>query len=103
MPRVRMLRKSAAIDAPISPAARRRTSAGSPQILHAYAPEPPEGTAVCSRTVTAPEPLRGRRYRNVFTGATLGGGEGLAAAAVFDRFPVALLVPAGGPDSDDQP
>src|SRR4051794_7639581 len=78
-----------------------------PRLVAALTPDgaPPLGAAVWTDTrVELPEALRGRRYRNVFTGATIDGGDALAAAAVFDRFPVALLVPAGDPsDRDDRP
>jgi (1->4)-alpha-D-glucan 1-alpha-D-glucosylmutase len=78
-----------------------------PRLVAALTPDgaPPLGAAVWADTrVELPEPLRGRRYRNVFTGTVIDGGDGLAAAAVFDRFPVALLVPAGDPpDRDDRP
>jgi (1->4)-alpha-D-glucan 1-alpha-D-glucosylmutase len=78
-----------------------------PRLVAALTPDgaPPVGAAVWTDTrVELPEALRGRRYRNVFTGATIDGGDALAAAVVFDRFPVALLVPAGDPsDRDDRP
>jgi (1->4)-alpha-D-glucan 1-alpha-D-glucosylmutase len=78
-----------------------------PRLVAALTPDgaPPVGAAVWTDTrVELPEALRGRRYRNVFTGATIDGGDALAAAIVFDRFPVALLVPAGDPsDRDDRP
>jgi (1->4)-alpha-D-glucan 1-alpha-D-glucosylmutase len=78
-----------------------------PRLVAALTPDgaPPLGAAVWTDTrVELPEALRGRRYRNVFTGATIDGGDALAAAVVFDRFPVALLVPAGDPsDRDDRP
>jgi (1->4)-alpha-D-glucan 1-alpha-D-glucosylmutase len=78
-----------------------------PRLVAALTPDgaPPLGPAVWTDTrVELPEPLRGRRYRNVFTGAVLDGGDGLAAATVLERFPVALLVPAGDPsDRDDRP
>jgi len=77
-----------------------------PRLVATLTPDgaPPVGTSVWTDTrVDLPESLRGRRYRNVFTGATIDGGEALAAAVLFDRFPVALLAPAGDPsDRDDR-
>jgi (1->4)-alpha-D-glucan 1-alpha-D-glucosylmutase len=58
----------------------------------------PLGPTVWSDTrLELPEALRGRSYRDVFTGVTIDGGDSLALASVFDRFPVALLV------ADDEP
>jgi len=78
-----------------------------PRLVAALTPDaaPPLGAAVWFDTrVELPEPLRRRRYRDVFTGATIDTGETLAAAALFDRFPVALLVPAADPsDRADRP
>jgi (1->4)-alpha-D-glucan 1-alpha-D-glucosylmutase len=60
---------------------------------------PPLGRAAWTDTrIELPGALRGRRYRDVFTGATVEADGALEAAAVFARFPVALLVPA-----DDAP
>jgi len=61
---------------------------------------PPIGRAVWSDTrVQLPHDLSASAFRNVFTGATIApetadGGRAIPAAALFDQFPVALLVPA---------
>ena len=62
---------------------------------------PPLGAAVWGDTSIAVDSAR--PLRDVFTGATMtpvpsGDGHTLAAAAIFERFPVALLVPSGSPD-----
>jgi (1->4)-alpha-D-glucan 1-alpha-D-glucosylmutase len=72
-----------------------------PRLVATLTPDgtPPLGAAVWSDTrIELPGMLRGRTYRDVFTGATIDADDALAAAAVFERFPVALLVPA-----DDAP
>ena len=74
-----------------------------PRMIATLTPDgtaPPLGAAVWSNTrmwVAGPRPLR-----DVFTGAILepaaaAGGHVLAAATIFERFPVALLVPAERP------
>ncbi|HMF94373.1 MAG TPA: malto-oligosyltrehalose synthase [Vicinamibacterales bacterium] len=56
---------------------------------------PPLGPEAWGDTrIDLPAPLRGRMYCDVFTGARLDAGDTLALASVFERFPVALLVPA---------
>jgi (1->4)-alpha-D-glucan 1-alpha-D-glucosylmutase len=68
-----------------------------PRLVGTLTPDgvPPLGPAIWGDArVELPEPLRGRTYRDAFTGATVGADDGLALASVFARFPVALLVPA---------
>jgi (1->4)-alpha-D-glucan 1-alpha-D-glucosylmutase len=60
---------------------------------------PPLGRSVWSDTrIDLPRDLSGQAFRHVFTGATIhaesaAGGTSIAAAALFEHFPVALLVP----------
>jgi (1->4)-alpha-D-glucan 1-alpha-D-glucosylmutase len=67
--------------------------------LTPHAAAPPVGRSVWADTrIELPERLAGQQFRNVFTGDRLapersGGKPALAAAALFEQFPVALLVP----------
>jgi (1->4)-alpha-D-glucan 1-alpha-D-glucosylmutase len=57
---------------------------------------PPLGAAVWADTrLELPAPMRGRAYRDAFTGAIVDANDTLAVADVLARFPIALLVPAG--------
>jgi (1->4)-alpha-D-glucan 1-alpha-D-glucosylmutase len=75
-----------------------------PRLIATLIPDgaaPPLGAAVWGDTSIAVDSAR--PLRDVFTGATMtpvpsGGGHRLTAAAIFERFPVALLVPTGSPD-----
>jgi (1->4)-alpha-D-glucan 1-alpha-D-glucosylmutase len=67
-----------------------------PRLVATLTPDgtPPLGAAVWADTrLELPEPLRGRTYRDAFTGATIAADDSLALAEVLARFPVALLVP----------
>jgi maltooligosyltrehalose synthase len=72
-----------------------------PRLIGTLIPDgaaPPLGAAVWGDTSIAVDSAR--PLRDVFTGATMtpvpsGAGHTLAAAAIFARFPVALLVPSG--------
>ena len=56
---------------------------------------PPLGTSAWGDTrLDLPEPLRGRSYCDAFTGGRVEADDSLALANVFERFPVALLVPS---------
>jgi (1->4)-alpha-D-glucan 1-alpha-D-glucosylmutase len=79
-----------------------------PRLVASLMPDgqPPIGSAAWRDTrIELPEPLRGRAYRDVFTGAVLDADDTLALADVFERFPVAILVAADGapPDRTDRP
>jgi (1->4)-alpha-D-glucan 1-alpha-D-glucosylmutase len=64
--------------------------------------EPPTGSSVWGDTrLQLPRELGSTAYRHVFTGATIrpdvtADGPSIAAAALFEHFPVALLVPCSG-------
>jgi maltooligosyltrehalose synthase len=64
--------------------------------------EPPTGTGAWADTrLQLPGDLGSTAYRHVFTGATIrpdatAGAPTIAAAALFEHFPVALLVPCSG-------
>ena len=72
-----------------------------PRLLATLTPEsgPPLGRAVWGDTrIELPDAVAARSFREVFTGATIDADEAdgvrsLAAAAMFEQFPVALLVP----------
>jgi (1->4)-alpha-D-glucan 1-alpha-D-glucosylmutase len=73
-----------------------------PRLVASLTPEaaaPPLGRSVWADTrIELPEALAGRACRNVFTGECLqpgpdGARRAIAAAALFERFPVAILVP----------
>jgi hypothetical protein len=75
-----------------------------------HAPEPPIGRAIWGDTrLELPHGDEfAQPFRNVFTGDTLApdltdGSASLAAGALFERFPVAVLVPAATPSSNRQP
>src|SRR4051794_13164451 len=75
-----------------------------PRLIGTLIPDgaaPPLGAAVWGDTSIAVDSAR--PLRDVFTGAVMtpvpsGDGHTLAAATIFERFPVALLVPSGSPD-----
>jgi (1->4)-alpha-D-glucan 1-alpha-D-glucosylmutase len=72
-----------------------------PRLVASLTPDaarPPLGAGVWTDTRVELPPAAAQRYRDAFTGAILdvvpdNGGAVLPAAAIFDRFPVALLVP----------
>ena len=68
-----------------------------PRMVASLVPDaagPPLGAAVWSDTrIELPTGREARGYRDVFSGSTIEPSEGtLAAAAVFERFPIALLI-----------
>jgi (1->4)-alpha-D-glucan 1-alpha-D-glucosylmutase len=73
-----------------------------PRLVASLTPDaaaPPLGRSVWADTrIELPERLAGQPFRNVFTGDRIepergGGKPALAAATLFEQFPVALLVP----------
>jgi len=79
-----------------------------PRLVASLMPDgrPPLGVEAWRDTrIELPEPLRGRAYRDAFTGAVLDADDTLALADVFERFPVAILVPAdeAPPGRSDRP
>jgi len=73
-----------------------------PRLVASLTPDaaaPPLGRSVWADTrIVLPDPLAGRTFRNVFTGDCMkpevaGASQAIAAAALFERFPVAVLAP----------
>jgi (1->4)-alpha-D-glucan 1-alpha-D-glucosylmutase len=97
-------RTAAASDRPSSAAGADLAITCAPRLVATLAPDggPPLGRSVWgdTRVVLPPETARaGLRFRDVFTDAVLAaepddGSASLAAAEVFERFPIALLVPS---------